>query len=507
MKNIKRILLVFPPMLYRRAQSRKTAIFPLGLGHLAAMLERTHEVAILDSALEGFGNELEQGNGLSLYGLSDRDYQDAVARFKPDLVGISCLFSSLHRQMLRAARLAKEAVPGVVTVVGGPHPSALPELVLQDPAVDYCVIGEGERPLAGLIERLQTGAGLAGLDGIAFRDGGRIICNSRLDLVEDLDELPFPAFHLCHPDRYIDIGSVQGLRMEGLSRAPRLIQVNISRGCPHSCSYCGKYAVWGRRFRAMSPGRAVEYLEWLVEEYGVERVAFQDDNLTFGRERALEMFGLMRERKLPVTWEAHNGLAFSALDEEVLDAMAASGCVSFTGAVESGSKEVLARINKKVDLERAIELADYARSIGLDVRAFYIIGFPGETLEEIEATRSHMRRLGASVSALALYTPLPGSPLYQELEERGIIDSASMDFEKLSFGAFDQQLSEVSIPELHRIRKIDWLMNVFADEEGNLKSGLEMTVEVMTRELKNGLDLYPDAKEIKKLYEQALSKC
>jgi anaerobic magnesium-protoporphyrin IX monomethyl ester cyclase len=503
MKRIRKVLLVFPSMVFQRAQSRKTAIMPLGLAQLAAALEGTREVRILDSALEGYGRETDQPNGLTNYGLTDEEYRRVLAEFRPDLVGVSCLFSSLHNQTLRVARLAKAVDPEVITVAGGPHPSALPRLLLRDPALDFCVVGEGERPLLGLIQRLESGQDLSDLDGVAYRAGGEVRVNSCLNLVEDLDTLPFPAYHLVKLEEYFRIGSVQGLRME--DKRLRLVQVTTSRGCPYACSYCGKYAVWGKRHRTMGAARVLDLLEMLVDRHQAQRIAFQDDNLTFDRRRALELFRGMAARRLPLTWEAHNGLAFSNLDEELLDAMAQSGCVSFTGAVESGSEEVLKKINKKVDLERAIALRQYAGSLGLDVRAFYIIGFPGETRGQIEATRAHMRRMKASVSALALYTPLPGSPLYRQLEESGVIDSARMDFEKLSFGAFDLQLSEVTVPDLHRIRKIDWILNVFADDHGNLRSDLQVPREVMVRELANGLALYPDAPELQRLHAQAMA--
>jgi anaerobic magnesium-protoporphyrin IX monomethyl ester cyclase len=506
-RDICKILLVFPSMIYKQAQSRKTAIFPLGLGHLAAVLEKDYEVRILDSAMEGFENEVQQENGLNCYGLSDDAFRKIYADYQPDMVGISCLFSSLHRQILRVARLAKEVNPSVINVVGGPHPSALPGLILRNPAIDYCVIGEGEKPLIGLLNRLREDETLADLDGIGFKDKGRIRLNPRLNLVSDLNQLPFPAWHIVDIERYFNIGSVQGLRMDGKKkRGLRLVQVTTSRGCPFSCTFCAKSVIWGNRFRSMSPKRVFEMLEMLLERYHVERIAFQDDNLTANRSRALEIFHGLAERKWPLTWEAHNGLSYLTLDEELLDAMAESGCISFTGAVESASEEVLRKVRKPVNLKRALELARYAKSLGLDIRAFYIIGFPGETSEQIEATRAHLQEMQASVSALALYTPLPGSPLYKDLERKNIINSESLDFEKLSFGAFDIQLSELSVNELHRIRKIDWLRNVFADPKGNIKTALQINPEIILKELKNGLELYPDAPEIRNLYNQALER-
>jgi magnesium-protoporphyrin IX monomethyl ester (oxidative) cyclase len=506
-RKIERILLVFPSMTTLLEQSRKTAIFPAGLGSLAAVLEKEYDVRIVDSSMEGYSNEVLQDNGLTCYGLSDDDYREIYKEFKPDIVGISCLFSSLHSQMVRAARLAKEVDPGVITVVGGPHPSALPGLILKDSAIDFCVLGEGEIPFAELLQYLRSGKDPSGVEGVAGKKGDNIYINHHIRRIADLDTLPFQAWHLLDMERYFNIDSIQGLRMDGKSKKSlRLIQVSTSRGCPFSCTYCGKNAVWGKNIHFMGVSRIMEMIEMLLDKYQVERLAFQDDNLTVNRKRAMELFKKMAKRNWPVTWEAHNGLAYVTLDEEMIDLMAESGCISFTLAVESGSKEVLKKVCKKVDLDRVVELAEHARSIGLDVRAFYIVGFPGETREQIEATRAHMRRMPASVSAMAIYTPLPGSPLYGDLENQGILNSDTMDFEKLTFGAYDVQLSEVPVSELQRIRKIDWLMKVFADEEGNLKEDLPMIPETIFEELYNGLQLYPDAAEIGKMYEQAKAR-
>ena len=506
-KEIKKILLVFPSMLYKKTQSRKTAIFPLGLGHLASLLQNhNYNVRIIDSSLEGFHNEFEQENGLNCYGLSDEAYKKIFLDFQPDLVGVSGLFSSLHNQILRVAQLAKAVNPQIITVCGGPHASAVPERLLNDPDMDYCVVGEGETPLLKLIDCLRTGEDRTRINGLGFREQGKININRNMEYLSDLDQLPLPAWHLSDLEEYINIGCVQGLRMDGKKKKPlRLIQVTTSRGCPYQCTYCGKSATWGSGIRFMSANRVLEMLEYLLEKYQVERIAFQDDNLTLDQRRAKELFREMNQRKYPITWEAHNGLAFSTLDEEMLDLMKESGCVSFTGAVESGSEEVLKKIKKHVNLERAIELTHYAQSLGIDVRAFYIIGFPGETREQIEATRRHMRRLQASVSAMALFTPLPGSPLFKELEEQGILNSNTIDFETLSFGAFNLQMSEVPVANLHRIRKIDWLMNVFADAGGNLKENLPMQPEIITQEIQNGLQIYPDSHELRNLMEQIKS--
>jgi len=305
-------------------------------------------------------------------------------------------------------------------------------------------------------------------------------------------------------ERYFEIGKIQGLRLDGEREKPlRVLQVTTSRGCPCNCTFCGVKATWGKPFRMRSPENVLDEIEQAIEAYSIDRVFFQDDNLTANRKRAAAIFDGMMERGLNITWEAHNGLQVSTLNDELLEKMKGSGCVSFTAGIESGNAEILRQVRKPVNLKTLPGTLRKAQDLGIDVRGFFIIGFPGETREQIRQTCEFARSLRLSVSAFAILTPLPGSALYNDCVAQGLLDEASLDFEALSFGGVNLQLSEVPIEELLRIRKIEWLMNVFADEHGNLKTSLPIAREEMLTELKNGVKLYPDDEDIRKLYEQA----
>jgi len=506
LKRKPRILLIQPPMVYHPLQSRKTAIFPMGLGYIAAVLEPDAEVKLFDAALEGFEQERPWGDGLVVYGSTHDQIADLTLDFKPDLVGISALFSSLHGQVIEVARAIKQAFSQAKVIVGGPHASALPEILLRETAVDYVGIGEGEKLMSELAMRLCDNEPFEGIMGLAGKnENGSIYGINTRARPLDINSLPMPARHLVSMDRYFQIGQVQGLRMEDKTEI-RLAQMTTSRGCPEQCTFCGKCAVWGNKVRFASPQKVVDEIKHLIDRYQVNRIAFQDDNLTADRRRIEELLKKLITGKIPITWEAHNGLAAWTLDEKLLRMMKESGCVSFTIAVESGSEKILRRIKKKVDLDETLRIADTARSLCMDVRAFFIIGFPGETREEIEATRRFARKLGASVSAMALYTPLPGSQLWDELVEKKILDPNELDFSKLSFGAFQVQLSEVPVSELHKIRKVDWLLNTFADQNGKLKRHLSIEPSVIIKELKNGVTLYPDEESLTSLYKQAVDR-
>ena len=480
-------------------------MFPLGLGYIAGVLAREFEVAVLDSSLEGYNNLQHLPNGKTVYGLDACDMKSAIERFSPDAVLVSCLFSSLHHQALRVTRLAKEVDEGTVTLVGGPHVSAIPHLLLREPSIDYCMLGEGEYATLKLLRNLDTGKKLnPEMDGLGFRAGGKPLIIPRKHYISNLDELPFPARHLIDLDRYFAIGRIQGLRLDGKRDRPtRVIQMIATRGCPNRCTYCAKSVTWGKGYRMRSPHNIIKEIKSLVDTYHIEKIAFQDDNLTINRNYSVNLFNAMIEEKLPVTWEAHNGLEVDTLDEALLDTMKASGCESFTVAIEFGTREILRKAKKKVNLEKARSTIRYAQRQGMDVRGFFMLGYPGETRAQIEKTCAYARSLNLSVTAFALVTPLPGTALWDSCIEEGQINGEEIDFSSLSFGGLHLQLSDVPVDELLRIRKIEWLKNAFADSDGTLKRNLSIAPEELLSEIRKGVQLYPDDKELQGLLYQA----
>jgi magnesium-protoporphyrin IX monomethyl ester (oxidative) cyclase len=504
-KKIQKVMLIYPSMVFDRLQSRQTAMFPLGLGYIAGVLENEFEVTMLDSALEGYENLQHLPNGKTVYGLDERAMKSAIERFAPDAVLVSCLFSSLHHQALRVTRLVKETAEGTVTLVGGPHVSAIPHLILREPSIDYCIIGEGEDTALKLLRNLQGGKKLHGaMDGLGFRSEGKPVIIPKRHYISNLDELPFPARHRIDLNRYFSIGKIQGLRLDGKSDTPaRVIQMIATRGCPNRCTYCAKSVTWGTSYRMRGVDTIVQEIKSLVDTYQVEKIAFQDDNLTVNRKHAVNLLNAMIEEKLPVTWEAHNGLEVDTLDEQLLDTMKASGCESFTVAIEFGTTEILHKAKKKVHLEKARATIRHAQRIGIDVRGFFMLGYPGETRAHIQQTCEYARSLNLSVTAFALVTPLPGTALWDTCLQEGLINGEALDFSSLSFGGLDLQLSEVPVAELLKIRKIEWLKNAFADADGNLKPNLTISRKELLSEIEKGLALYPGDNELQRLHTQA----
>ena len=502
-RRVRRIQLIFPPMVFPRFQSRQTALFPLGLGYVAAALERQgYDVSLVDCPSEGYDQIVSIGKDRAVYGISSAQIRKLIEEYRPDAVGISCLFSTLERRMLAVARMVKEIDPNIVVVTGGPHISGYYRRVIQDPAVDYCVIGEGERTVVDLFRALNAGQPPLDADGLCYRRDGQVVVQPRTQYIQDLDEVPFPARHLVDQEVYFRINKTQGLRLDGEQRQ-RVMQLTTSRGCPFQCWYCAKNVTWGKSFRTRSPKNVLDELEHCVERYGATRFAFQDDNLTADMDRAAAIFDGIVERRLPITWEAHNGLGVNFLSPELLEKMKASGCVSFTIAVESANAATLRRVQKPNYIRLAPPIVRKAQELDMEVRGFFMIGFPHETLPEVQKTIAYARSLNLAVAAFAIVTPLPGTRLFAECVEQGLIDEATVDFEDLSFGAFDVQLSQVPVEQLKVIRKIEWLRTVLLDPEGELKANVALDPRDAREELENGLRLFPDEPDLRRIYAAA----
>lgn len=504
-RQVRRVQLFFPPMVFSKFQSRQTALFPLGLGYVASTLLRAgYEVELVDCPSEGYQSLIDIGKDRYVYGLTEADIRRRIEKFRPDVVGVSCLFSTLEKRMLNVARMVKKVDPTILVVCGGPHVSAFYERITQDPAVDFCINGEGEFVMLELLDAVQGKRPLTTVQALSYKSGGKVVVQPRTSWIQDLDGVPHPARHLVDMDIYSAIGRTQGLRLDG-GAALRIAQLTTSRGCPFQCTYCAKNVTWGKSYRTRSAANVLDELEHLVTEYGVERVAFQDDNFTADMERAEQIFDGIVERKLPITWEAHNGLGVNFLSPHLLEKMKASGCESFTIAVESANSARLRTVRKPNYIKLAPPIVQKAKELGIEVRGFFMIGFPGETLEEVWRTVEYARNLHLAVSAFAVVTPLPGTVLYKECVEGGLVDEATIDFEDFSYGAFDLRLSEVPVEQLKCIRKIEWLKTVFLDETGNFKADLPMNSQDMIDELQNGLTLFPDNDEIRALHAKALS--
>jgi anaerobic magnesium-protoporphyrin IX monomethyl ester cyclase len=423
--HIRRVMLVFPsfPPAAAFVGWRLMVSLPMGIAYLgSAVREAGYEVSCLDMVVEAPRQETVVDDNVTRLGLTYEQTMDRIIAWKPDVVGISCIFSNQWPATRELAKRIKAADPDVIVVAGGGHPTALSELCMEDAPIDFIIRGEGEESFVNLLNRLKKSQTIDAVDGLVYRDGDTIRTNPKVNLIEDLDSIAFPAHDLLDPERYFKIGLPMGYSM----MSPRNVPLVTSRGCPCQCTFCSSTNLWGKRYRTRSAANVLGELDWLVDKFGIEEIKVQDDNLTVNKKRAAEIFQGMIERPYRLHWNTPNGIAVWTLDKEMLTLMKNSGCFEITMAIESGNQEVLdTLIRKPLKLDKVREVNRAARELGICRIAYFLIGFPGETREQIMDTIKFSRELRLEVSAVFLYNQLPGSELFEECVRRGFITERS----------------------------------------------------------------------------------
>jgi len=423
--KLKKILLLMPPAYAVRFRRDINPLPPLSLGYLAAIAEQEGmEVRILDCLMKGWHYEEVVDRNTVRVGLSDADIRSRIAEFKPDLVGVTCPFSRQYQIYHRLFRLVKEIDPAIRVVAGGAHATVCPQEVLEDGHCDYVILGEAEESFAELIRALQRDEAVDAIDGLGWKDGGRLRLNPKNRLIRNLDSIPFPAYHLMELDGYFGLVASHGARHK-----KRFCPIITSRGCPARCTFCSAHQVWGKMYRTRSVENVIEELRLLKSRYGIEEILFEDDNVTADAKRAKTLFSRLIEERFDFVWDTPNGVGAWSMDEEMIDLMKASGCVKLNFPVESGSPRVLKEIIRKpLDLDKVRRLTTHCDRIGLAHDLFLVIGMPGERLSEMWESVRFAAECGCFSPHISVATPYPGTELYEECMNRHLFSRPfSMD--------------------------------------------------------------------------------
>lgn len=348
---------------------------------------------------------------------ADRRIRDVLEATRPGWIGFSCTTSSFL-DGARLAALAKATVPGIRTVVGGPHASALKEKCLERfPEIDFVIVGEGEETTAELMEGGWEEP--ASVPGIVYRDGAVPRFTGYRGKGIDLDRLPFPAYEKLdgYPHAY-------KLPIFNYPKAPNTSCIS-SRGCPYACSYCDR-SVFRRTFRYNSAPYLYEHMKYLRERFGIRHVNFYDDQFTFHRGRVEEFCDLMSERPLGMTFNC--AVRAEHVDFELLKRMKAAGCWMASLGIETGDPELLARHRQNADLEMLAGKIRLIKRAGIRVKGLLMMGLPGETEESIRRSMEYVFSLPVDDFNLSKFTPFPGSPVYEKIRELGTFEE---DWEKM----------------------------------------------------------------------------
>lgn len=452
-KEIKRVMLMYPNQLWYKYDLTTTwNLSPYILCMLGTMLQDKYDVKIVDA---------------QFYNMSEEDFRKEVEAYRPDVVGISVLTSEYASILDTAARIVKSVDENIITIAGGVHVTTQYLKVMENKDIDYAVRGEGERVLPQFLGYLN-GENEFPSKGMVYRGADKKLQALKPDLIENLDDLPIPNYDLVDYAAYANTGPRQGVDSIPIFPHARLL---TSRGCPVGCSFCQVSFISGEKWRARSAAKVVEELEYLKERYGIKAFLFEDDNPFEQKKRTKELLRLIIDKKLNLRWKAA-GVAVFVMDEEIFKLMAESGCISIGIAIESGTERILKQvIEKPVDLKEVPKMVALAHKYGIYVAANFIIGFPGETWEEIRQTLHYAETCGVDYCKIYPANPLVGTKMFQIAKDMGAIegDESTVGWRYGRINSPEFTPKDISI-----LRSYEWDRINFTDEKKRKK-----TAEIM----------------------------
>lgn len=383
--KVMKVLLIRPKSVYTDV----AAGIPIGLTLLGAVAEnRGHKVKILDLALE-------KDHGLRL--------REAFEDESWDVAGIGCM-SVEFLGGVESAEIIRQISPKTHIIFGGQHPTIMPEQVMKKECIDSICIGEGEDIWSDFLDHNSTGESLEGIPGLWFRRDGSVLRNLPRNSYVDVDSVPMPAYHLLDVERYFDLDFV---RFPTIDR--RAIQIFTSRGCPYRCTYC--HDLFGKKFRGRKPELVWEEIKFLYDTYGVREFMIEDDIFNMDLERAKHICDLVIRSGLDLGFQFGNGVRLERFDEELMEKLARAGTHHMAIAIESANDRIQKVIKKHLKLERFNEVVGWARKYRIETLGFFMLGFPGETVQEINQTIKFACSSHFDEALFSIATPYAGTEM------------------------------------------------------------------------------------------------
>ena len=419
---------------------------PLGIAHIASFLEKNGiDVKLYDFAV------LNHGIG---------EIKRIIREESPDVLGLTFLTSSRFNAF-EIARFANSL--GIKVIAGGPHISfTAAETLGEHPYFDFAVLGEGEITTHELLKYLAgDGREIKDINGIAFREDGRVVFTPHRQFIEDLENLPMPAWHLLPMNRY-----------------PHHTLMGY-RGCCSDCVFCSSPNFWKKKIRGISATAFVDQIEYLIKNYGKKRFLFRDDYFTLNKTWVTEVCDRILRKNIRIKWSCQGRVTNP--DESLFRHMKRAGCYQICFGIESGSERVLGAIRKKIDKEEAKKTIRLARKTGFNtIGTFFMLGHPTETEEDMKATYDFALELKADLVSFKPADIFPGTELFETASREGLLKGFNWSRKGL-YGANFAMLEDIPcfLPkgfdrDLLSRRAKEFYINSFFDRIISMKSIREM---------------------------------
>ncbi|MBE6498277.1 MAG: radical SAM protein [Methanobrevibacter sp.] len=397
----------------------------LGIGYMAAVLEQHNiDVDVLDaSALE----------------LTYEEIGEEILKRNPDIVSISALTPTIGVALDSADKI-KQVKPDTIVVLGGYHPTFEYKSVLEEESVDVVVRGEGEYTLLELVRTIENNGDLFNVEGLAFHDenDGSLIVTPDRPIIENLDELPFPAFHLFPMEKY-----------RILNITTNVATIITTRGCPMQCSFCSSAALHGHKLRRRSVENVVNEIEMRLMEQNIDTIAFMDDTFTLNKRFVKEFCSEIKKRDLKFWWGCTSRV--DTLDRDLLQTMKDAGCITIFIGVESADQQMLEKMNKNITVSKTENAFKLAREVGIRSIASCVIGMPEDTIKSMKQTIKFVKKLNPNYALYSLATPYPGTRFYNETFKKNLINIK--DWSKYTLINPVLKTVDCSSEELRKIQK------------------------------------------------------
>ncbi len=427
-----KILLIAPSQKQIYGKNITPPYPPLGLLLIGAVLKKIgHQVEFIDIDARRY---------------SDEKLTAELEKIQPDLVCLTCVTPTFSAAC-HVARIAKNKTSAKI-VLGGVHPTIAPEESFKDKNIDFLIIGEGEITIKEFVEFLDSGRkDFENIKGLWSRRGGQIIKGEPRPLIENLDELPFPAWEL--------IKNLNDYQPPDSLHRP-VMSIMTTRGCPFGCIFCCSKQIFGRRYRMRSKESLIKEIKYYIERFGVKELHIMDDVFTLSKERTVEICKAIQRENFDLTLSFANGIRADSVDEEVLQVLKDTGFEDLGFGVETGDKDILKSIDKGTTHESMRRAFKLAKKFGFNTWGFFMIGLPGETEETIKKTINFAIELDPDFAKFLILKPFPGSAVFNILNDQDCIKDYNYD----NYGVYTAPVHEfqhLSSKDMLRWQRIAYL--------------------------------------------------